>query len=88
MSADNDLPLQILQGQIDGNVVRARFTLPQRQKVSPPPKAVSTAPKRDVPKTDNVIADKDGPKRPRERMLQMLDICYCTSKYVLFCLLY
>ncbi|KAF3438533.1 hypothetical protein FNV43_RR21295 [Rhamnella rubrinervis] len=52
--------------QIDGNVVRARFTLPQRQKVSPPPKAVSAVPKRDVPKTDNASADKDGPKRPRE----------------------
>lgn len=57
-----------LQAQIDGNVVRARFTLPQRQKVSPPPKAATSAPKRDAPKADNLSAEKDGPKRPRERM--------------------
>ncbi|TQD89906.1 hypothetical protein C1H46_024537 [Malus baccata] len=52
--------------QIDGNVVRAKFTLPQRQKVSSPPKPVATAPKRDTVKTDGVSADKDAPKRPRE----------------------
>jgi len=55
-----------MQAQIDGNVVKARFTLPPRQKASPPPKAV--APKRDAPRTDNAGAEveKDGPKRPRE----------------------
>lgn len=74
----NDIFVTFLQAQIDGNVVRARFTLPQRQKVSPPPKAVAGAPKRDVSKADNVSADKDGHKRPRERMLHILDICYCT----------
>lgn len=56
----------VMQAQIDGNVVKARFTLPPRQKASPPPKAV--APKRDAPRTDNAGAEveKDGPKRPRE----------------------
>lgn len=60
-----------MQAQIDGNVVRAKFTLPQRQKISSPPKAVATASKRDGPKTDNVGADveKDGPKRQREGTL-------------------
>lgn len=60
----------LTQGQIDGNVVKAKFTLPPRQKVSPPPKPVSSAPKRDAPKSDNAGADveKDGPKRPRESM--------------------
>ncbi|CAI0555590.1 unnamed protein product [Linum tenue] len=56
-------------GQIDGNIVRVRFTLPPRQqKVSPPAKPVASAPKRDLPKTDGASADvdKDGPKRPRE----------------------
>ncbi|GMP51834.1 hypothetical protein CsSME_00017909 [Camellia sinensis var. sinensis] len=55
-------------GQIDGNVVRAKFTLPERKKVSPPPKVVPTVSKRDAPKIDNVGADveKDGPKRQRE----------------------
>lgn len=59
-----------MQAQIDGNVVQARFTLPPRQKVSPPIKAIANASKRDVPKTDGVSADgeKDGPKRQRERM--------------------
>jgi len=59
-----------MQAQIDGNVVRAKFTLPPRQKLSPPPKPIAAAPKRDAPKTDNASADaeKDGPKRQRERM--------------------
>lgn len=58
----------LTQGQIDGNVVKASFTLPPRQKVSPPPKPVSSAPKRDASKSDNagVEIEKDGPKRPRE----------------------
>jgi len=57
-----------MQAQIDGNVIKARFTLPPRQKVSPPPKASVAAPKRDTPRTDNASADvdKDGPKRQRE----------------------
>lgn len=63
----------LFQAQIDGNVIRARFTLPQRQKGSPPPKPVSTAPKRDAVKTDGVNADKDGPKRPREGIIFIFD---------------
>jgi RNA-binding protein with serine-rich domain 1 len=59
-----------MQAQIDGNVVQARFTLPPRQKLSPPLKAVGNASKRDAPKTENASADgeKDGPKRQRERI--------------------
>lgn len=62
-----------MQAQIDGNVVKARFTLPPRHKVSPPPKASAVAPKRDGPRTDNASADveKDGPKRQRERIYLM-----------------
>lgn len=57
-----------MQGQIDGNIIKARFTLPARQKVSPPPKVTTVAPKRDASRTDNASADveKDGPKRQRE----------------------
>jgi len=55
----------LLQAQIDGNVVGARFTLPRREKVSPP-KAAAPPPKRDVSKTDGADAEKDGPKRMRE----------------------
>lgn len=64
----------VMQAQIDGNVIKARFTLPPRQKVSPPPKASAVAPKRDAPRTDNAGADveKDGPKRPRECMFDFL----------------
>lgn len=63
-------------GQIDGNVVRAKFTLPPRKKVSSPRKPVPTAPKKDTPKNDSASADveKDGPKRPRE----------CTLIYSIF----
>ncbi|KAL6976387.1 hypothetical protein U1Q18_025175, partial [Sarracenia purpurea var. burkii] len=55
-------------GQIDGNIVRTKFTLPERKKVSPPPKVVPTASKREAPKIDNVGADveNDGQKRQRE----------------------
>ncbi|TXG66540.1 hypothetical protein EZV62_007815 [Acer yangbiense] len=54
--------------QIDGNVVRATFTLSLPKKVSPPPKPVASASKRDASRTDNASVDieKDGPKRPRE----------------------
>jgi RNA-binding protein with serine-rich domain 1 len=57
-----------MQAQIDGNVIKARFTLPPRQKVSPPPKASAVVPKREAPRTDNAGADvdKDGAKRLRE----------------------
>ena len=55
----------LLQAQIDGNVVGARFTLPRREKVSPP-KAPAPPPKRDVSKSDGADAEKDGPKRIRE----------------------
>lgn len=65
-----------MQAQIDGNVVHATFTLSLPRKVSPPPKPVAPAAKRDVPRTDGAIVDteKDGPKRPRECML-VLELC-------------
>ena len=77
-----------LQAQIDGNVVQARFTLPPRQKLSPPLKAIASAPKRDVPKTDNVNADgeKDGPKRQRERISLTL-VSLSGTLYILCCVL-
>lgn len=58
----------ILQAQVDGKVVRAKFTLPERKKVASPPKGVATASRRDGSKTDDAAADgdKDGAKRPRE----------------------
>lgn len=69
----------LTQAQIDGNFVKAKFTLPPRQKVPlpPPPKPVSSAPKGEAPKSDNASADveKDGPKRPRESMF--LSFLYC-----------
>ncbi|KAL2245131.1 UNVERIFIED_CONTAM: Serine/arginine-rich splicing factor SR45 [Sesamum indicum] len=54
--------------QIDGKVVRAKFTLPERKKVASPPKAVPSTSRRDAPKSDDAAADadKDGLKRPRE----------------------
>lgn len=60
--------LVLLQAQIDGKVVQAKFTLPERKKVSSPPKAVVTASRRDAPKTDSRGADieKDGQKRQRD----------------------
>lgn len=60
--------ITLLQAQIDGNVVQAKFTLNQRQK-SPPPKAVVAAPKRVAVKADGVNADKDGPKRLGEGII-------------------
>ena len=67
-----------MQAQIDGNVMKARYTLPPRQKVSPPPKAFAVAPKRDTPRTDNASADvnKDGPKRQRECIYVVLGIFF------------
>lgn len=69
MSA-NFMLTSLMQAQIDGNVVRAKFTLPERKKVSSPPKVVAAASKKDGPKIDAVGADveKGGPKRPRECM--------------------
>lgn len=66
----------LMQAQIDGNVVRAKFTLPPRPKVSPPPKPISSAAKGDVPKSDNASADieRGGPKRPRECMLNIVKV--------------
>lgn len=57
-----------LQAQIDGKVVRAKFTLPERKKVTSPPKAVATTSRRDASKAEDAAADgdKDGVKRPRE----------------------
>lgn len=57
------------QGQIDGNVVRVKFTLTQRQKPSSPPKAIPAAPKREAPQREKVgaNAEKDAQQRPRER---------------------
>lgn len=69
------LAVGLMQAQIDGNVVRAKFTLPPRPKASPPPKPIASATaKRDASKSDNVNADteKDGPKRPRERMFNLV----------------
>ncbi|KAL6196755.1 hypothetical protein ACLB2K_032369 [Fragaria x ananassa] len=66
MRADAEKALLHMDGgQIDGNVVQAKFTLSQRHK-SPPPKAVVTAPKRDAVNADGINTDKDGPKRLRE----------------------
>lgn len=82
----------LTQGQIDGNVVKASFTLAPRQKVSPPPKPVSSAPKRDASKSDNTGAEieKDGPRRPRESnyilnfrylLLLVVNDLYCVNDY-------
>lgn len=68
--------LVLLQAQIDGKVVHAKFTLPERKKVSSPPKAVATASRRDAPKTDGPGNDveKDGPKRQRECKILLVNI--------------
>ncbi|KAL0300995.1 UNVERIFIED_CONTAM: Serine/arginine-rich splicing factor [Sesamum radiatum] len=61
--------------QVDG-FVRAKFTLPERKKVSSPPKAAATSSRRDVPKSDDAAldADKDAPKRPREGYTHLLSV--------------
>ncbi|KAF7140624.1 hypothetical protein RHSIM_Rhsim06G0238800 [Rhododendron simsii] len=77
MRADAEKAQIYMDGaQIDGNVVRAKFTLPERKKVSPPPKVVAAASKKDGPKIDAVGADveKGGPKRPRECMSLLLPL--------------
>lgn len=78
-----------MQGQIDGNVIQARFTLPPRQKVSPPLKALGNASKRDAPKIDSVGADgeKDGLKRPREGVPRTLGLWSGTLYSFLLCFL-
>ncbi|KAH9300455.1 hypothetical protein KI387_012038, partial [Taxus chinensis] len=55
-------------GQVDGNVITARFTLPQRTRTSPPPRAVVVPPKRDLSMRDTTAPDavKDGAVRHRE----------------------
>ena len=75
------------QGQIDGNVVKAKFTLPARQKLSPPPKPVSSVPKREAPKSDSAGADieKDGPGRPRESTSMFIFFCFCCDIYFIWC---
>lgn len=57
-----------LQAQIDGKVVRAKFTLPERKKVASPPKAVATTSRRDPAKPEDaaVDGDGDGGKRPKD----------------------
>lgn len=57
-----------LQAQIDGKVVRAKFTLPERKKVASPPKAVATTSRRDPTKPEDaaVDGDGDGGKRPKD----------------------
>ncbi|KAL0695659.1 hypothetical protein Bca4012_062839 [Brassica carinata] len=69
-------------GQIDGKFVKAKFTLRPRQKVPPPPKAVSSAPKREAPKSDNTKADveKTGPKRPERKERSYLQFIKIENK--------
>ncbi|KAG6405183.1 hypothetical protein SASPL_132769 [Salvia splendens] len=54
--------------QIDGKVVRAKFTLPERKKVASPPKTVATTSRRDASKAEDTAADgdRDGEKHPRD----------------------
>ncbi|KAK6133081.1 hypothetical protein DH2020_033120 [Rehmannia glutinosa] len=54
--------------QVDGKVIRVKFTLPERKKASSPPKAVATSSSRDAPKSNDAAldADKPGPKRLKE----------------------
>lgn len=60
-----------MQAQIDGKVVQAKFTLPERKKPASPPKAIASTSKKDAARTDGAgpDADKDGPKRQREGMI-------------------
>jgi hypothetical protein len=59
------------QAQIDGNVVKLRFTLTPRQKASSPMKPLPPPPKRDAPQNDKgaTAVEKDAQQRPRERKL-------------------
>lgn len=60
-----------MQAQIDGKVVRAKFTLTERKKPTSPPRAIASGSKRDATKNDGAGPDmeKDGPKRQREGRL-------------------
>lgn len=49
-------------------MVQAKFTLPERKKVSPPPKPLSTGPRRDGANA-GFDAEKDGPRRVTPGML-------------------
>lgn len=65
----NHVNICLVQAQIDGNVVRAKFTLPPRQKLLPPQKPVTAPPKRDTSKAEIAgDAEKDGLKQQRECM--------------------
>ncbi|KAI3980126.1 hypothetical protein MKX01_034732, partial [Papaver californicum] len=65
--ADAEKALLFMDGaQIDGNVVRARFTLPQRQKVSSPTKNVPASQKKDALQKDDVDIEKDASQRQRD----------------------
>lgn len=63
-----------MQAQIDGKIVHAKFTLPERKKAPSPPRAAATSSRRDAPRTDNAPVDleKDGPKRQQECMISLL----------------
>lgn len=51
--------IDLSQAQIDGNYVQAKFTIPAR----------TTPPKAPVAARRDADAEKDGPKRQRERKL-------------------
>ncbi|CAD6342359.1 unnamed protein product [Miscanthus lutarioriparius] len=73
-------------GQIDGNVVKLRFTLQPRQRAASPMKAPPPPPKRDASQIENGVssAEKDAQQRPRESVdytcLSLLNLA--TSKAV------
>ena len=66
------------QGQIDGNVVKLKFTLPPRQRASSPLKPPPPPPKRDAPQNDKVAigAEKDAQQRPGG--------CKCLKLYIAY----
>jgi RNA-binding protein with serine-rich domain 1 len=59
-------------GQIDGNVVKLRFTLAPRQRASSPMKAPPPPPKRDVPHNEKGApsAEKDVQQRRERKLLK------------------
>ncbi len=61
-----------MQGQIDGNVVKLRFTLAPRQRASSPMKAPPPPPKRDVPHNEKGApsAEKDVQQRRERKLLK------------------
>ncbi|CAD6206542.1 unnamed protein product [Miscanthus lutarioriparius] len=69
-------------GQIDGNVVKLRFTLQPRQRAASPMKAPPPPPKRDAPQIEKGVssAEKDAQQRPREShgdlIVQLMIILY------------